>query len=64
MLRSREKQEGGSDQGEGFDARTVPDPLAAGNLEAEHGRGIPLMKSALDLVSLQGWEAHMQEAAS
>jgi serine/threonine-protein kinase RsbW len=30
-----------SDQGQGFDARTIPDPAAVENLEAEHGRGIP-----------------------
>src|SRR5258708_34370209 len=33
-----------SDKGQGFDARTIPDPLAVENLEAEHGRGIHLMK--------------------
>lgn len=52
-----------SDQGEGFDVRTVDDPLSAGNLEAEHGRGIRLMKSAMDLVSFQrqGTEVHMSK---
>jgi anti-sigma regulatory factor (Ser/Thr protein kinase) len=33
-----------SDQGQGFDAHNVPDAVAAENLEAEHGRGIRLMK--------------------
>src|ERR1700676_613471 len=28
-----------SDQGQGFDPRTVPDPVAAQNLEKDHGRG-------------------------
>jgi anti-sigma regulatory factor (Ser/Thr protein kinase) len=52
-----------SDQGEGFDARTVHDPLAAGNLVAEHGRGIQLMKSAMDLVSFErrGTAVHMRK---
>ena len=50
-----------SDQGQGFDARTIPDPLAVENLEAEHGRGIHLMKLAMDQVSFeqQGTEVHM-----
>jgi serine/threonine-protein kinase RsbW len=29
-----------SDQGQGFDASSVPDPVAVENLLAEHGRGI------------------------
>jgi serine/threonine-protein kinase RsbW len=51
------------DQGEGFDVRAVHDRLAAGNLEAEHGRGIQLMKSMMDLVSFQrrGTEVHMRK---
>ena len=50
-----------SDQGQGFDPRTIPDPLTVENLEAEHGRGIQLMKSAMDQVSFQerGTEVHM-----
>jgi serine/threonine-protein kinase RsbW len=50
-----------SDQGQGFDARTIPDPLALENLEAEHGRGIHIMKLAMDEVSFQqgGTEVHM-----
>lgn len=50
-----------SDQGQGFDAHNVPDPVAAENLEAEHGRGIQLMKSVMDKVSFQrrGTEVHM-----
>lgn len=52
-----------SDQGKGFDTRTVPDPSAAGNLQAEHGRGIQLMKSMMDLVSFQrrGTEVRMRK---
>jgi serine/threonine-protein kinase RsbW len=50
-----------SDQGQGFDPSAVPDPLTVENLEAEHGRGIQLMKSAMDQVSFQerGTEVHM-----
>ena len=36
-----------SDWGEGFDARTIPDPLAVENLEPDHGRGIHIMKLAV-----------------
>src|SRR6266852_4761513 len=36
------------DQGHGFDPNMVPDPLAVENLSAEHGRGIHLMKLAMD----------------
>jgi serine/threonine-protein kinase RsbW len=50
-----------SDQGQGFDAHNVPDSVAAENLEAEHGRGIRLMKCVMDEVSFQrrGTEVHM-----
>jgi len=41
------------DQGPGFDPNTVPNPLAVENLEAEHGRGIHLMKLAMDEVSFE-----------
>src|SRR5216684_8312195 len=39
------------DHGQGFDPKAVPDPLAVERLEAEHGRGIHLMKLAMDEVS-------------
>ena len=42
-----------SDQGQGFDARSIPDPLAVDNLEADHGRGIHLMNLAMDQVSFE-----------
>ena len=42
-----------SDQGQGFDPRTILDPVAVENLEAEHGRGIHLMKLAMDEVLFQ-----------
>jgi len=41
------------DQGYGFDPNSVPNPLAVENLGAEHGRGIHLMKSAVDEVSFE-----------
>lgn len=49
-----------ADQGQGFDPLTVPD-LTVKNLEADHGRGIHLMKLAMDEVSFEqgGTEVHM-----
>src|SRR5260221_3577218 len=41
------------DQGHGFDPNNVPNPLAIENLDAEHGRGIHLMKLAMDEVSFE-----------
>ena len=41
------------DQGKGFDPSAVPNPLAPDRLEAVHGRGIHLMKSAMDEVSFE-----------
>jgi serine/threonine-protein kinase RsbW len=50
-----------SDQGQGFDPSVLPNPLSVDNLEAEHGRGIHLMKSAMDevLFEQRGAEVHM-----
>jgi serine/threonine-protein kinase RsbW len=50
-----------SDQGEGFDASSVPDPVAVENLLAEHGRGIHVMKLAMDevLFEQRGAKVHM-----
>jgi anti-sigma regulatory factor (Ser/Thr protein kinase) len=50
-----------SDQGQGFDASVIPVLGAFANLEVEHGRGIQLMRSAMDEVSFQqgGTEVHM-----
>ncbi len=55
----------GEDQGHGFDPNKVPDPLAVENLNAEHGRGIHLMKIAMDEVSFEreGTEVHMRKAS-
>jgi serine/threonine-protein kinase RsbW len=52
-----------SDQGQGFDPRTVPDSVTVENLEADHGRGIHLMKLAMDEVSFEqrGTEVHMSK---
>jgi anti-sigma regulatory factor (Ser/Thr protein kinase) len=51
------------DQGHGFDPNTVSNPLAAENLRAEHGRGIHLMKWAMDEVSFKrgGTEVHIRK---
>ncbi len=52
-----------SDQGRGFDPNQIPNPLAAENLSAERGRGIHLMKVAMDEVSFEhgGTEVHMRK---
>jgi serine/threonine-protein kinase RsbW len=52
-----------TDQGQGFDPNAVPDPLAVERLEAEHGRGIHLMKVAMDEVTFErgGSEVHMRK---
>jgi serine/threonine-protein kinase RsbW len=44
------------DRGGGFDPNKVPDPLAFENLSAEHGRGIHLMRLAMDDVPLSTGE--------
>src|SRR3989442_4372108 len=53
------------DQGQGFDPDGVPDPLAFENLNSEHGRGIHLMKLAMDEVSFErgGTEVRMRKAS-
>jgi anti-sigma regulatory factor (Ser/Thr protein kinase) len=48
-----------SDQGQGFDPHAISDPLALTNLEAEHERGIHLMKLAMDEVSFEERGAHV-----
>jgi len=55
-----------SDQGQGFDPRTIPDPLTVENLEADHGRGIHIMKLVMDEVSFEqrGAEVHMCKRAA
>jgi serine/threonine-protein kinase RsbW len=53
------------DQGRGFDPDAIPDPSAVGNLEAENGRGIFLMRWLMDEVSFEfgcrGTEVHMHK---
>lgn len=53
------------DQGRGFDPTAIPDLSLVGNLEAEHGRGILLMRWLMDEVSFefgwQGTEVHMNK---
>jgi serine/threonine-protein kinase RsbW len=53
------------DQGHGFDPSNVPNPLAVENLAAEHGRGIHLMKLAMDEVSFErgGTEVRMRKVS-
>jgi serine/threonine-protein kinase RsbW len=53
------------DQGNGFDPNNIPDPLAVENLDSEHGRGIHLMKLAMDEISFerQGTEVRMRKAS-
>ncbi len=53
------------DQGPGFDPNQVPDPLAFENLAAEHGRGIHLMRSAMNEVRFgrKGTEVRMRKAS-
>jgi len=52
------------DQGRGFDPDAVPDPTAAENIGADHGRGIWVMKSVMDEVSFErgGTEVRMRKA--
>jgi Histidine kinase-like ATPase domain len=51
------------DHRQGFDPNAVPGPLPLERLEAEHGRGIHLMKLAMDKVSFVrgGTEVHMRK---
>ncbi len=53
------------DQGYGFDPNLVPDALAPDRLEAEHGRGLYLMRSLMDQVSFErgGTEVRMWKGA-
>jgi serine/threonine-protein kinase RsbW len=50
------------DQGQGFDPNAVPDPLAPDRLEAVHGRGIFLIRSAMDEVSFEAGGYGSQDA--
>lgn len=46
-----------SDEGEGFDFESLPDPLAPENLLRTSGRGIFLMRSFMDEVSIRRRES-------
>jgi serine/threonine-protein kinase RsbW len=48
-----------------FDPNKTPDPLVFENLRSEHGRGIHLMKLAMDEISFQreGTEVHMRKSS-
>lgn len=50
-----------SDEGDGFDLKAVPDPTRPENLQAEHGRGIFLMRAYMDEVRYEkgGTEVHL-----
>jgi serine/threonine-protein kinase RsbW len=52
-----------TDVGQGFDQSAIPDPLSIDSLRAEHGRGIHLMRLAMDEVSFErgGTEVHMRK---
>jgi len=54
------------DEGVGFDPATVPDPLAPENVDAEHGRGILLMRQFMDEIHYEhgGREVHMRKKPS
>lgn len=54
------------DQGQGFDPNAVADPSTGERVEAEHGRGILLMKMAMDEVSFRrrGTEIHMRKGST
>jgi serine/threonine-protein kinase RsbW len=54
------------DQGNGFDPNVVPDALAPDRLEAEHGRGICLMRLSMDQVLFEcgGSEVRMWKGSA
>ena len=51
------------DEGEGFDPRRVPSPLAGENIYSAHGRGIYLINMLMDEVHFErgGREIHMRK---
>ena len=50
------------DEGTGFSPERVPDPTAPENIEAEHGRGILMMRAFMDEVRYEagGTELHLR----
>lgn len=51
------------DEGTGFSPEKVPDPTAPENIEAEHGRGILMMRAFMDEVRYEagGRELHLRK---
>jgi len=51
------------DEGQGFSPERVPDPTAPENIEAEHGRGILMMRAFMDEVRYEanGTELHLRK---
>lgn len=51
------------DEGTGFNPEKVPDPTAPENIEAEHGRGILMMRAFMDEVRYEagGTELHLRK---
>jgi serine/threonine-protein kinase RsbW len=51
------------DEGTGFSPEKVPDPTTPENLEAEHGRGILMMRAFMDEVRYEagGTELHLRK---
>lgn len=54
------------DPGQGFDPKTIPNPLAAENLNSTHGRGIYLINQLMDEVSFErnGAEIRMRKGVA
>jgi serine/threonine-protein kinase RsbW len=54
---------GVKDEGKGFDINSVPDPRAPQNIGSIHGRGIHVMKAAMDEVRFEegGTVVHMRK---
>ena len=42
------------DEGQGFEVNAVPNPIAPGHIESDHGRGIYLMRALMDVVRFEG----------
>ena len=53
------------DPGPGFDANTVPDPMASENMFKSSGRGVYLINQLMDEVGFRdgGREVHMRKRA-
>jgi serine/threonine-protein kinase RsbW len=54
------------DEGQGFDLNEIPDPTAPGRIEADHGRGIYLMRALMDEVRFErgGAAVYMSKKAA